>query len=171
MRTRATPRFWGGGGALSSQTYMRPLGRGRALGKAAMKRYRQSAKGPGREQDRPKKVARIAQRKGCPPGATGAQQGTPEGLSRIPQGRARLAIPHGRIRHAGQTKQSGSCCQGHRRSARSWPGDWTIATLVHRCRSSEPACLGPAKRTPISASWRRCNSTVQRYPAPTPATG
>ena len=71
--------------------------------------------GPGREQGRPKKVHRIAQRKGCPPGATGAQQGTLEGLSRIPQGRARLAIPHGRIRHAGQTKQSGSCCQGHRR--------------------------------------------------------
>ena len=44
FRDRMTPRFFWGG-SLSSQTYMRPLGRGRALGKAAMKRYRQSAKG------------------------------------------------------------------------------------------------------------------------------
>ena len=65
-----------------------------AKGKAAMKRYRQSAKGQAAGRAARKKLQRIAQGKGYPPGATGAQQGTPEGLSRIPQGR-RLAIPHG----------------------------------------------------------------------------
>ena len=37
-----------------------------------MKRYQQSAKGQSKSR-RPKKVHRIAQRKGCPPGATGVR--------------------------------------------------------------------------------------------------
>ena len=50
------------------------------------------------------------------------------------------------IRHAAQTKQSGSCCQDHRRSARPGPGARPAspgATGFHPLRSGEPVGEGP----------------------------